>query len=187
MALAFLAVGCSATRVTLTARSGLEQELLVRSLERAVARVDVSGFTGGKRVAVELYALTKDQAFAKEFVTAQLEARGVTVVQDKGKADLWLKVFATVLGVDNGQTLFGAPALVVPVVNIGTPEIALFKWVRTRGHSEVEIFSYDPHTDQFIAATPPAEGRAKYDEFTVLILISFTVEDLKEHPDGSRP
>lgn len=41
-----LAGGCSARQVTLTDRSGIEQELLVRSLERAVAGLDVSRLTG---------------------------------------------------------------------------------------------------------------------------------------------
>lgn len=134
--------------MTQTKRSGTELELLVQSLERALAHLDHSCFTG-KRVALKLYALTPDQGFATEFVTSRLEAKSVEVVPDAAKADLRLKIFARVLAVDQGQTLVGIPALVVPVLGYPIPEIALFKWVRNRGHSEVEIFSYDPHTDQF--------------------------------------
>ncbi len=57
---AVLVAGCASTRVTQTKRSGTEQELLVQSLERAVAHLDHSCFTG-KRVALKLYALTPDQ------------------------------------------------------------------------------------------------------------------------------
>lgn len=180
-----VAAGCTSARVTLTERSGIEQELLVRSLERAVAHLDTDRFAG-KRVAVDLYALTKDQAFAKQFVTARLEARGVQVVPEEAPADLRLKIFAPVLGVDRGETLFGLPAFVAPVVNFPFPEIALFKWVRNRGHSEVQIFSYDARTDRFLDVTPAAVGRAKYDEFTFLILISFGQDDLDERPEAPK-
>ncbi len=118
-------------------------------------------------------------------MTSRLEAKGVEVVPDAAKADLRLKIFARVLSVDQGQTLVGIPALVVPVLGYPIPEIALFKWVRNRGHSEVEIYTYDPHTDRFIDATPVGVGRTKYDEFTVLLFIGFTLDDLAEPPEPS--
>lgn len=183
--LAVLAAGCSSLRVTQTDRSGVEQQLVVRSLDRAVARLDLTRFTG-KRVVLDLFALTKDQPFAREFVAGRLQARGVEVVQDAAKADLRLRVFATVMGVDHGETLIGVPAFVTPVLAFPIPEIALFKWVRNRGHTEVEVFTYDPRTDRFMDATIPAGvGRSKYDEFTILIVFGFSSDDLDERPDPS--
>ena len=177
-----LAAGCSARQVTLTDRSGIEQELLVRSLERAVAGLDVSRLTG-RRVALELYALTKDQAFARQFVAARLERRGVDVTADTSQADLRLKVFATVLGVDRGETLLGIPALQVPVVAVPIPEIALFKWVRHRGAAEIQVYAYEPRTDRLVGDVPAALGRSKYDQFTVLLVIGFTVTDLDQRAE----
>ncbi len=184
VALALLIAGCSTTRVTQTARSGYEQRLLVRSLERAVSRLDLSRHAG-KRVTLDLYALTPDQAFAKEFVASLLDARGVEVISDAKKADLRLKIFATVLGVDRDEVLLGIPALVAPVVAVPIPEIALFKWTRNRGHSEVEIFAYDPRTDRFVEATPAGVGRSKFDEYTILLVIHFSRDDLDEPPKPS--
>ena len=61
---------------------------------------------------------------------ARLERRGVTVVREGSSADLLLRVFATVLGVDKGETLIGTPALQAPfVLGPGLPEIALLKWI----------------------------------------------------------
>jgi hypothetical protein len=182
--LAVLAAGCASTRSTQTSRSGAEQELLVRSLERAVARLDISPFAG-KRVALNLYALTTDQGFATEFVTSRLEVRGIEVVPDAEKADLRLKIFANVLSVDQGQSLFGTPAIVLPILPVPVPEIALFKWVRNRGHSEIDIFTYDAHTDRFLDVLPAGVGRAKYDEFTILVFINFSYNDLDKRPKPS--
>jgi len=179
LSLAALATGCSSTLVTLTKRSGIEQELLVRSLERAVSQLDVDRLAG-KRVALELFALTEDQAFAQHFVAALMEARGVDVVPEAGTADLRLRIFASVLGVDRGETMVGIPTFTAPLVGVPVPEIALFKWVRNRGRSEVQVFAYDARNDRLIDAIPAGVGQAKFDEFTLLLTISFTNSDLDE-------
>ncbi len=180
---ALLISGCATPRqATVTQRSAVEQELIVRSLERAVAGLDVERLLG-HRVALDLFALTGDQAFAREFVTVRLQRRGVEIVGDATKADLRLKVFASVLGVDRGETLIGIPALQAPVVSIPIPEIALFKWTRHRGMAELQLYAYDPHTDQLVEGVPAALGRAKYDEFKVMLVIGFAVSDLDERAE----
>jgi hypothetical protein len=182
MVLGALGAGCSAQRqVTMTERSATEQELLVRALERAVARLDTTRLQG-RRVALALYAWTRDQAFARAFVGAQLEARGVDVVETG--ADLRLQVFASILGLDRGETLLGLPALQVPVVSLPVPEIALFKWVRHRGRAEVQIYAYDAGSGEFVERLSPGVGRSKFDEFTLLVLVSFTVSDLGERGEA---
>ena len=173
--------GCGATRVTLTERSGLEQLLLVRSIERAVAALDTTPLLG-RRVNLELIALTRDQGFAREYVVTRLQERGVSVVMDPAQADMRLKVFATALGVDRGETFLGIPAFTAPVITVPIPEISLFKWVRNRGLAEVQVFVYDPRTDTFLSRVPDGVGRAKYDDFTFLIVFGFTVTDLDRHP-----
>lgn len=180
-----LAAGCSARQVTLTERSGIEQELLARSLERAAARLDIGRLTG-RSVALEVFALTKDERFAREFLTASLEQRGVRIVADRAEAEVALKVFATIVGVDRGETFLGIPAFQLPVVTLPIPEIALFKWVRHRGVVEAQSFAYDAKTGRFLGRISDAVGRAKFDQFTVLLVVSFTVTDLEDRP-GSPP
>lgn len=179
-----LSVGCAVNRVTLTPRSGIEQELLVRSIERAVANLDLR-LMAGKRVSVELYTLSGDQLFAREFVSSLLDARGVSVVADPQKAELRLKVIAKVLGVDQGQTLLGLPAFVLPTLAWPIPEISLFKWIRNRGHSDMAIYIYDARADKFVGATPSGVGRSKFDDFTLLVIFSFTIDDLNKPPAQS--
>jgi hypothetical protein len=175
--------GCGATRVTLTERSAIEQLLLVRSLERAAVKLDTTLLLG-RRVNLELFALTRDQGFAREYLVARLQERGVSFVADPAKADMRLKVFASALGVDRGETFLGIPAFSVPVLTVPVPEISLFKWVRNRGHTEAQVFLYDPRTDEFLTRVPDTVGRAKYDDFTLLIIFGYTLTDLDKHPHG---
>ncbi len=186
LAAVLLALGCTARQVTVTERSGAEQEPLVRSLERAAAGLDVSRLRG-RPVSLELVGLTRDAGFAREFLAARLQARGVDVVTDRGRAALHLRVFASILGIDRGDTLLGVPAFQVPVLAIPVPEIPLFKWVRHRGTAEMQVFVLDPKTDRFVERFPDSVGRAKLDQFTVLLVIGFSVSDLDERPPTEAP
>src|SRR5688572_16510086 len=174
-----LSTACTTVRITATERSSVEQRLLVRSLERAAARLDKRPFLD-RRVRVELTGLTSDQTFARDFLRVRLEARGIRVTPGPD-ADLTLQVFAAALAVDTADTLFGVPSMQVPVLAVPIPEIALFKWERSRGHAAIQLYTYD-QTGALITQLPDALGEAKYDRYTILILISFAVSDLDEPP-----
>lgn len=185
-ALGLVLVGCSTQQLTLTERSAVEQELLVRSLERAIADLETTSLAG-RPVTLELFGLTKDQAFAKALLRARLEERGIEVVDERARAELEVRAFASVLGVDRGETLLGIPTVQVPVLAVPIPEIAFFKWIRNRGHTEVQLYAFDRGTGRFVARVPLGTGRAKFDEFTILLVIGFTVSDLDERPAGRAP
>ncbi len=178
-----LLAGCTvASQVTNTQRSAMEQRLLVRSLERALAGLDVQQFRG-KSVAVDFYGLTADKDFAKEFFIAWLQSQQVRVVTYPEKPQLDLKVFASALGVDQGQAFLGIPALTVPIVSVGLPEIALFKSVQHQGDADLQVYTIDNNTGEFINKSPELDGKARYDAYTVLIFINFSTNDLSQ-PDG---
>jgi hypothetical protein len=173
-----LASGCaSSSQLVPTQPSAITQQLVTRSLERALGQLDVMRFAD-RKVSVDLFAQQGGvQAFAKEFVTAWLEAHGARVTPAQ---DLKLRVMVPVLGTDRGETFFGIPSIAVPLIGIPTPEIALFKWVRNRGLAEVSIYVFDAGTNKFIDTVGPGIGRSKQDDFTLLIVINFTVADVDE-------
>ena len=174
-----LLTGCATSiQVGNTARSSIEERLLISSFERALATLDTQEFKG-KTVTVDFYGLTSDKEFAKEFFTAWLQGQQVQIATDPKQAQLHLKVFAPVLAVDQGQSFVGAPAFTVPILGFVMPEIALFKNVRHSGHTEVEVFTIDGDTGKFVDKTPPAIGETNYDDYTILIVIHFTRGDME--------
>jgi hypothetical protein len=182
-----LVAGCSITTGLLpTQPTGVTQQLMLRALERGLAQLDVPRL-GARRVQIEVFAQPgqlRDEprpvndVFVQEYVTAWLRARGLRAVATD--PDVTLKVFAGVLGTDRGETLIGIPALQVPVINVGLPEIALFKWTRNRGQSEMRVFAFDARTGDFVDQLPPGVGRSKSDDFTVLLFIGFSVTDVEQ-------
>src|SRR2546422_407198 len=77
-----LLTGCATTnQVSNTARSSIEQRLLISSFEQALATLDTHEFKG-KTVTVDFYGLTSDKDFAKEFFTAWLQGQQVQIATD---------------------------------------------------------------------------------------------------------
>ncbi len=161
-----------------TQPSGVTQQLLMRSLERALGQLDIERLKR-QTVTVEVFHHVGPEALVKEFVVTWLRARGVRTVSES--PDLKVKAFASVLGTDNDQALFGIPAFQAPVVNVPVPEIAFFKWQRNRAVAELRLYEFDGKTDAIVHAPPIATGRAKFDKYTVLLFIGFTVSDVDEH------
>jgi len=173
-----LLTGCAvSTQISNTQRSSVEQRLLVRSFERALATLDTQEFKG-KTVAVDFYGLTPDKDFMKELFTAWLQGQQVQIATDPKQAQLQLKVFAPVLAVDQGQSFVGAPSFTVPVLGFAIPEISLFKNVKHSGHAEVKIYTIDAGTGKFVDQSPPAIGEAQYDDYTIMIVVHFTRSDI---------
>lgn len=173
--------GCSmASQIGTTAPTGIAQQLLIRSLERGLAEVDRARI-GSRPVALDVMVQSGNEAFVKDFVTTWLKAHGVHVVQDS--PELKLKMFVSVYGTDRDQTLIGIPAFQAPVVNVPVPELAFFKWVRNRGQAELRLWAFDSKGDVVVDAPGPGVGRAKYDDFTVLLFFGFTLADVNERSD----
>ena len=184
LGLPLLLAGCSASmQITHTPRSTIEQRLLVRSLDRSLQKLDTEPLQG-KTVSVEFYGLTPDKDFAREFTVAWLQERKIKVVDERNGAQVLLKIFAPVLGVDQGQTFFGVPPVTVPFVGFTVPEIALFKMVTHHGYAALEMYSIETPGGDFLGKTPRTVGEANYDQYTILILISFKRSDLDDQESG---
>ena len=185
VAVAGLGAACTTARATATTRSSIEQRLLVRSLERAAVRLDTTSLIG-QRVRIELFTLTNDAYFAREFMRARLETRGVRFAGPGEEADVSIQVFAAALAVDTADTLVGLPAMQAPILAVPIPEIALFKLERSRGHVEVQTYAYDG-SGRLVTRLRDAKGEARYDRITLLIFISFTRTDIDDPPERTRP
>jgi hypothetical protein len=177
--LGIVLTGCSmASSTAATAPAGVTQQLLIRSLERALAQIDRSKI-GAHPVALEVTVQSGNEGFVKDFVTTWLKAHGVHVAGDS--PEMKLKMFVAVYGTDHDQTLIGLPAFQAPVVNVPVPELALFKWVRNRGQTELRLWAFDVKSDTIVDAPSPGVGRSKYDDFTVLLFFGFSLSDVNKH------
>jgi hypothetical protein len=176
-----LAVSLSACSLSFKAAppepSATTQALLLRALERAVAKLDVAPLTA-RPVTVEVFTQAGPEAFARAFIQARLRERRLDIAPDRSQ--LRLQIFVGVLGTHQGENFLGIPSFAVPLIGLPTPEIALFKWLRNRGMVEIQIYAFDASSGAFAQKTPLSIGQSKRDDYTLLLVISFTISDLEE-------
>lgn len=183
-----LLAGCAASvDLSATTPSATGQLLVFRALERAAAGLDLTRLRG-RRVALEVISQLDDRKFAQKFAAEYLEtwmrARGVAVGADH--PELRVQAYVLTLGSDLGRTFLGIPAFQVPVVSIPIPEIAIFKWERNRGRADIRAYVFDAAERSFVEALPDVTGRSKFDDFTVVLVVGFTVTDIDDPlPDAT--
>jgi hypothetical protein len=160
------------------------QLLVFRALERAVAELDIARLKD-RQVALEIISQLGEHKFAAAYLETWFRAHGVKV---GGEApDLRLQIYLLTLGTDRGQSFIGIPSFQLPVLAVPVPEIALFKWIRNRGRADVRIYAFDPKTAEFVETLPETTGRSKFDDFTILVVIAFSVSDVNDPLPGSPP
>jgi hypothetical protein len=175
-----LMAGCTSIRMTQTPRSILEQQLEVQALERAISQLSIEQLKG-KSVSLELFGLNQnDLPFAVELIHVWLVKQGVHVVQDQEATDLRLKVFAKVLAVDQAEVLLGTPEFTF--FGIPIPAIAFYRHLLNRGRVDLQMYIFDQKLETLIDELPVSLGKAKYDRYTILFIISWTSSNLDKKP-----
>ena len=48
------------------------------------------------------------------------------------------------------------------------------------GHAQVKIYTIDGGTGKFVDQSPPAIGEARYDDYTIMIVVHFTRNDIEK-------
>ena len=180
-----LLTGACAHSIVLTPQepSATSQLLVVRSLDRAIAQLDLSQL-GGRRVDVEPVAQAGNLAFAKEVVEERLRERGVHLSSDA--PELKLIVLATVLG-----TIAARPWWALQPCRLRSSPYRHRRSLFSSGYAIADSWSSRwpsarPGSGELMAKLGPEIGRAKHDDFTILIAINFSVSDLDEPPERDR-
>jgi hypothetical protein len=168
-----------------TPDSGIGQQLLFHSLERAVAGLDSSGFSADQ-IAVDVFSLSdkRTRTFVTEFLTARLKERGFRISHEGEKIDLRFTFFFPVFALDEDETLLGLPAFVAPTTGMAIPELAPYKLAQNHGIVEVQLYAFDGQTGEFVGKTPVSIGRARYNQYKALIFANFTVSDIPGREGG---
>jgi hypothetical protein len=181
LALLVLLSGCAfSTEIPSSSPSGLDQLLILSSLERAAVKLHLNRYRG-KRIYIDFFSQLSNDGFIKKYLVTLLQKVGADVVDDVKQADLTLKTFAAVAGIDHAESFIGLPAITPPVVGVTIPEIALYKALRDRGYTDLRIYAFDRRTGNFMAEeSPRAIGKSKYNRYTVLIAINFTLTDVTQ-------
>ena len=170
--LGFFLSSCSTTRhITQTKRSVIEQLLLTKSIDKAVAKID--GFKiQGSKVYIEIVSLAPaEENYLRKAVSLWFLQNKAVVVETKDKADYIASILVKSVGTDKIDTNYlGIPSLPVPFVGIFTPEVEILTTKHQKGYTEMQITLCYASTGEFIYKTKPLIGKTHFSTYKIFLI-----------------
>ncbi len=170
--LGFFLSACSTTRyITQTKRSVIEQLLLTKSIDKAVAKIDSLKIQGSK-VYIEIVSLAPaEENYLRKAVSLWFLQNKAVVVETKDKADYIASIVVKSVGTDTIDTNYlGIPSLPVPLVGILTPEVEILASKHQKGYTEMQIALCDASTGEFIYKTKPLIGQTHFSTYKIFLI-----------------
>jgi hypothetical protein len=178
IALLLVLAGCTSRRDTDPARAASEMLLYSAAADRAVDKLTFNLQSGTKVFVDATYIEGTDSKYVLSAIRDRVMRRGGSLTDDKGKAELIVEPRIGALSVDRDRTLFGTPALPVPLVGIEIPEVAFFKRDYQQGVVKLAATTYNPQTGTMVQSLEPVYAFSNRRDWTFLILFSWTTTDL---------
>ena len=177
-----VATGCSTYDETNPPRSATEQLLISTAMDRAMTNGDLSVFHSRKVFVDATYFASYDQQYALGEIRDALNSAGAFLVNNVTNSDLVVEARSGALSVDASSTLFGIPAMGLPVPLSGalsTPELAFYKSVKQKSIGKIALLAYDPKSGRHYYSSGPLVGRS-YNYYRKILFISWISTDIPE-------
>jgi hypothetical protein len=184
-----------------TPRSAIEQLLLGQALERSLVSLTVP-IPEGRSITVEATGFITDMAFpltlekpgellhqgysdvsfTRDMVVRRLGQLGLRVPTRKEQAGYLIRVIIQALGTEQATFFFGLPLIQTALLPVAVPEITIYKEQHQRALARLSLDIFDASTGRLVESTPWYEGSAYYNQYTMLLWISFRTTDLQPPP-----
>ena len=182
-ALGFLLTGCHSLNVSEPKRTAAEQLLLSTAADRGLEGVDLAPLRGKKVYLEEQYFRSYDQEYILGAIRELISKNGAFLVRKMDDADLIVEARSGGLGIDTRTSLFGVPALPIPIPFVGTletPEIALYKAELHDSTGKFVLLAYDNKTGGYIHSTGSLAGKAYFNYYKLLGFFNWRSTDIPE-------
>lgn len=183
VALLLVLAACTTRRETDPARSASEMLLFSAAADRAADKLTFNLKPGTKVFIDNAFVEGTDSKYVVSSLRDRVMRKGGDLMDDKGKADLIIEPRIGALSVDRDRTLFGTPAIPVPLVGIEVPEIAIFKRSYQQGVVKLAATTYDPKTGLMVQSLDPVYAFSNRKDWTFLIFFSWSSTDLMPEED----
>jgi hypothetical protein len=185
LAAMLLLTACSSKRETEPPRSATEQLLFSAAADRAADKLAFV-LDPGTRVFIDgTFVEGTDSKYLLSAIRDRILRKGGNVTDKKEDADLVVEPRIGAISVDGDRTLFGTPAIPVPLVGLQVPEVALFKRSHQQGVIKLAATAYNPKSGRLVQSLDPVYGFSNRKEWTALIFFSWGSNDLMPEAEKS--
>lgn len=137
-----LFTGCTTTRTTDTARTGMEQLLISNAVDQTLNKVALPQVAGRKVFVDDKYLEAVDKGYILGSLRQRLLTNGAHVVDAKEGSDITMEVFSGGVGTDNVESYMGIPGLTVPGLPVEIPEVRLYEKKSQFGTAKLGMVAY---------------------------------------------
>lgn len=185
VAIALLLAACSSVRETQPGRTATEQLLFSTAADRAADKLALAIPDGTKVFVDPAYVEGTDSKYLLGAVRDRILRRGGQLMPDRASADLVIEPRIGAISVDRNTALYGMPEVGVPVplADIETPEIALFKRDTQQGVVKLALTMFDAKSGKLVQPGDPVYGFAYRTDWKALLFISWETNDLVPEPE----
>ena len=197
-----LVMGCALEQeVSRTPRTAVEQVLLTQAVEQALVNLSVR-LPEGVNVDVDVTGLENDRSrlgmmnadlgtinrpshdtlYIRDAVAAELGRQGYRVSARGAESPYLIRVMAESFGTMQGNVFVGMPPVQSVLIPFSLPELTLYKRQSQSGYVRLHVDVYDNRTGEFLGSTPKLIGRAYFNQYTVLILVTWLRTDVTAFP-----
>lgn len=160
--------GCTTTRTTDTARTGIEQLLISNAVDQTMNKTALPDVFGKKVFVEEKYLDAVDKGYIVGSMRNKLLSSGALLVDAKDGSDLTIEMFSGAVGTDNVESFLGVPGLTVPGLPVELPEVRLYEKKSQFGTAKIGITAYETPSGKMIFDGGTSLARADNSAWSVI-------------------
>lgn len=173
--------GCTTTRTSDTARTGMEQLLISNAVDQTLDKTSLPPVDGRKVFIEEKYL---DGAVDKGYLVARARQKllnnGALLVDKKEDSEITVELCSGGVGTDNVSSFIGLPGLAVPGLPIELPEVRMYEKSSQFGTAKIGLVAYATHNGQLIYDSGTPLARADDSRWSVMGLGPFQQGSVRE-------
>jgi hypothetical protein len=166
-----------------------EQLLFSSAIKKGLKDYDV-GLLKGTATTLTASSLRVDQSLngdvihrhMKHVVAGWLGQQGVIIREEAKDATHRVHIIVESIGTTQKTRLLGLPATQATIFPISTPELALYKRVRTEGYVRFYFDIFDRASGRLVRSTEPRIGSVTATVYTALFFINWRKTDMEAPP-----
>lgn len=178
-----LFTGCHTSKLTEPSRTASELLMLSHSADHAIGEMDLSELKGKKVFMDVKYFESVDKTYVLGALREKLGKDGAILLASEDEAEYIVEPRNRGLGLDTRSSLFGLPAMDIPVPlagRISSPELALYKAQKADGIASFVLAAYRKSDGLDLELTSEGAAESKFNQYHILGFIKWRSTDIPE-------
>lgn len=168
IAVVVLFSGCTTSRTTDTARTGIEQLLISNAVDQTLDKTALPSVSGRKVFVEEKYLDCVDKGYVVGSIRQRLLAGGAHLVDAKDGSEVTIEIVSGGLGTDNIESYLGVPGLTVPGLPVELPEVRVYEKKSQFGTAKLGVVAYATTTGEMLFQSGNALARAEDSRWSMM-------------------